>query len=38
MGLALGLNPQELGVNKHFVDTSAVVKKVVEGKGRRETA
>jgi len=38
MGIALGLNPEELGVNKHFVDSMGVVKKLNEAEGRRDTA
>lgn len=38
MGIALGIKPEELGVNKHFVDASGIIKKLNEAEGRRETA
>ncbi|MDK2824260.1 MAG: heterodisulfide reductase subunit [Clostridia bacterium] len=38
IGLALGLNPEELGVNKHFVNALGLVKKLLEAEGRRDTA
>jgi heterodisulfide reductase subunit B len=38
MGLALGLKPEEMGINKHFVDASGLIKKLNEAAGRRETA
>ena len=37
MGLALGLKPEELGVNKHFVNTSEVLNKLNEALTRRDT-
>lgn len=37
MGLALGLKPEELGVNRHFVNTSGVLNKLNEGLARRDT-
>jgi len=38
MGLALGLKPEELGIEKHFVDALTLVKKLSEAEGRRDTA
>lgn len=38
LGLALGLNPDELGIKRHFVDATGIVKKLNEALGRRDTA
>jgi len=38
MGIALGINPEELGISKHFVDALGIVKRLNEAAGRRDTA
>ncbi|MGI6227436.1 MAG: CoB--CoM heterodisulfide reductase iron-sulfur subunit B family protein [Peptococcales bacterium] len=38
LGMALGIKPEELGVKRHFVDASEVLKKLDEALGRRDTA
>lgn len=38
MGLAFGLEPQHLGLDKHFTDAMPLVNKVLKAAGRRETA
>lgn len=38
MGLAQGISPNELGIDKHFVDALGLTKKVLEAAGRRDTA
>lgn len=38
MGIALGLDINELGINKHFVDAMTLAKKLAEAESRRDTA
>lgn len=38
MGIALGIKSEELGINKHFVEATEVIKKLNEAEGRRDTA
>ncbi|MFZ7103539.1 MAG: CoB--CoM heterodisulfide reductase iron-sulfur subunit B family protein [Peptococcaceae bacterium] len=38
MGIALGLDFNELGLNKHFVEAMSLAKKLSEAEGRRDTA
>lgn len=38
VGLALGVQPEKLGLNKHFVDAMGLVDKVLKADSRRETA
>ncbi len=38
MGLAFGVEPVQLGLNKHFVDAISLVTKVIQATGRRESA
>ncbi|MFA6809143.1 MAG: CoB--CoM heterodisulfide reductase iron-sulfur subunit B family protein [Eubacteriales bacterium] len=38
MGLAYGIAPEKLGLNKHFVDAMGLVNKVIKPESREETA